>query len=211
MKKTIRYLVGIVALIIILLLSFDVKKLDEYKVSHSEKAFSATDYALDVWENKMPAVIKEAPELITLIDKLETDRESASESFGRKLGISSTWYFMARGEGFIDSIRDDYLLVDLNGNLRMQVATSFIFGNAVRDGSGVVDIDEFVNMTDFNNVSVALNHLVKERVIPELKKSALPGMKLDFAGAFELNEETGELDAIRVIPVSAKLSDGEQK
>jgi len=202
---------GIVAVIIILLLSFDVKKLDEYKASHSVKAFSATDYALDVWENKMPVVIKEAPEIISLIDMLETDRETAFESFGRKLGISSTWYFMARGEGIIDSIEDEFLLVDLNGNLHLQVATSFIFGNAVRDGSGEVDIDDFVNMTDFNNVSVALNNLVKEQVIPGLKKSASPGMKLDFAGAFELNEKTVDLNAIRVIPVLARLSDGEQQ
>ncbi len=88
----------------------------------------------------------------------------------------------------------------------LKIATGFIFGNAVREGSGKVNIDDFLNMTDFNNVSIAINKMVKENVASVLKRSASPGMKLEFAGAFELNEENISIEDLRVIPVSARLT-----
>lgn len=209
MKKPIKYLAAVLVVIIVLVLSFDFQKLDEYKATHTVKAFSANEYALDIWENKIPAVIEEAPEINALIDMLSSNRDQAFENYGQKLGISATWYFMTRGEGVIDSVEEEVLRVRISDRREVSVATGFIFGNAVRDGSGVVDIDEFVNMTDFNNVSVAINNLVKGEVVPLLKERARPGMRLEFAGAFELNEETGDLDEIRVIPVTATLTDEE--
>lgn len=210
MKKPYRYLLAIAGAIILLVLSFDIRKLDEYRATHTESVFSATTYALDVWENRIPPAIEAAPGLNSLLAMLVSDRERALESFGRKLGISATWYFLVTGKGTIDAVEEEALRVQLDDGRNVLVATGFIFGNAVRDGSGVVDIDDFVNMTDFNDVSVAINNLVKEQVVPLLKETAGPGMHLEFAGAFELNEETGDPDAIRVIPVSVKLADGEQ-
>jgi predicted lipoprotein len=98
--------------------------------------------------------------------------------------------------------------VAVDEKTKIQVATDFIFGNAIRDGSGIVNINEFLNMTDFNNVSVAINKMVKEKVVSRLKKSAKPGMILEFVGATEMNEENMDLNNIRGIPVSAKLNDG---
>ncbi len=114
---------------------------------------------------------------------------------------------MAKGEGVVDSVMEESLRIDIGQNNKIQLATSFIFGNAVRDASGAVNIDDFINMTDFNNVSVALNKLVKEKVANDLKNSAKPGTKLQFAGAIEVNEENTDLNAIRVIPVAVKFSD----
>jgi predicted lipoprotein len=96
----------------------------------------------------------------------------------------------------------------VNGGFQTRVATAFIFGNAIRDGSGAVNIDEFLNMTDFNNVSIEINNLVKNNLVPVLNKNAKPGMKLQFAGAFEIKEDDIDVQSIRVIPVSVKLSDG---
>ncbi len=206
MKKSIKYGLGILVILVVLFFSFRIEKLDEYKAAKTAYVFDATSYAQDVWNEKMSAVINNAPEIVSLVELLKTNREKAFEDFGRKLGISKTWYFMAQGEGVVDSVMEESLLVDIGDNKTIQLATSFIFGNAVRDASGVVNIDDFINMTDFNNVSVALNKLVKEEVANELKNSAKPGMKLQFAGAIELNEENTDLNAIRVIPVAVKFS-----
>ena len=113
---------------------------------------------------------------------------------------------MAKGEGVVDSVGEESLLVNIGDDKKIQLATSFIFGNAVRDASGAVNIDDFINMTDFNNVSVALNKLVKDEIAGELKSPAKPGMKLGFAGAFEINEENTDINSIRVIPVSVEIT-----
>ena len=206
MKKPIKYVFGSLAIFVVLFFSFRIEKLDEYKAAKTVTTFDATSYAHDVWNNKIPAVISEAPEIVSLLKLLKTNKQEAFEDYGKKLGISKTWYFMAKGECVIDSVMDESLLVNIGYNKKIQLATSFIFGNAVRDASEAVNIDDFINMTDFNNVSVALNKLVKEEVASQLRNSAKPGMKLQFAGAIEVNGENISLNAIRVIPVAVKFS-----
>jgi len=209
MKRTFKYIFGIAALLVLLILSLDIRKLDKHLAAQTSDTFDAGEYAARVWEQEIPGVILEASEIGYLVDMLSNEPESIFETRGRKLGISSTWYFMVRGSGIIDSVEEEYLLVRVDG-IQVELATAFIFGNAIRDGSGVVDIDEFVNMTDFNNVSIALNQRVKEEVIPELLKVARPGMNLEFAGAVEISEEHIKTNPIRVIPVSVIFADAIQ-
>ena len=49
------------------------------------------------------------------------------------------------------------------------IATEFIFGNAVRDATGLININEFKNTMDFNNVSAELNRIIREKVLPQFK------------------------------------------
>lgn len=204
MKRPVKYVLGIAAVLLLVYLSLDIQKLDVYLAAQPAKAFDANEYARVVWDQKIPVAIREAPEILSLLDLLRSDPEQAFEQWGRKLGISGTWYFMTKGTGVIDSVEEEDLLIRLDRDTRVELATGFIFGNAIRDGSGVVDIDEFVNMTDFNNVSIELNSLVKEHVIPELVRSAEAGLSLEFAGAFEIREDQPDIHSIRIIPVSAK-------
>lgn len=208
MKKPIKYSLGILAALLVLFLSLDIQKLDDHKAADTSVHFSAKEYAGEFWENELPAVIEQAPAVLPLIELLQNDPVRAFQDFGRKLGISKTWYFMTKGEGVIEAVEEENLLVTVNGGFQARIATSFIFGNAIRDGSGAVDIDNFLNMTDFNNVSIEINNLVKDNVVPVLKKNVTPGMKLQFAGAFEIKEDDIDVQSIRIIPVSVKLSDG---
>jgi predicted lipoprotein len=207
MKRYLRYILGILAIVLVLFFSLDLQKLDEHRASQGTDVFDANDYALELWEHQIPEALSRAPELGSLVNMLATDPGGAFESMGRKLGISGTWYFLTRGQGMVESVEEEFLWVLVDHRIRIQLATAFIFGNAIRDGSGVTDIDEFVNMTDFNQVSIALNRKVKEEVVPELKKLAGPGTTLEFAGAFEIREDQVDINSIRVIPVSFRLID----
>lgn len=204
MKKPIQYILAILAVILVLYLSLDIEKLEAHKATDTGTEFNAAEYARNLWDSGILTASGNAPELNMLLGLLETDPESAYEEYGHKLGISSTWYFMASGEGIIEKLEEDDLMVALNEHRQIRIATGFIFGNAVRDGSGAVDINEFVNMTGFNNVSVELNNMVKQEVVPELKNSAQVGMKITFTGAFEFAEDSQDLE-IRIIPVSTQL------
>ena len=88
MKRPIKYILGIVAIIVVLIFSFRIEKLDKHEAAKSIKVFNATDYAEEVWNNKMPAIINDAPEIVSLVELLKTNKEKAFEDFGKKLGIS---------------------------------------------------------------------------------------------------------------------------
>jgi predicted lipoprotein len=208
MRKAYRYIIGILAVIAALYFSLDLQKLDAYRATATSDAFDAEAYARDVWENRMPELAKAAPELTEVMDMLAKNPEKAFETLGHKLGISRTWYFMARGTATIEELEEENILVRLGSGMQVRLATAFIFGNTIRDGLGAVDIDQFLNMTDFNQVSVALNQIVKEEVVPGLLSNAKSGMEVEFTGAFEILEDQIDLDTIRIIPIQAILSDG---
>ncbi|WP_346857817.1 DUF2291 family protein [uncultured Draconibacterium sp.] len=208
MNKTIKYIVGIVVLILVLYFSFDIQKLNVHKAANTNIQFNAKEFAQNFWETQLTVCISNAPEISEVTKQLELNPEIVFQNYAHKLGISKTHYLFVKGSGTIESVEDEFLLVRTGETTYIQVATDFIFGNAVRDGSGEVDINQFVNMTDFNNVSVALNKLAKEKVVSRLQKSAKVGMTIEFTGAAEINEENIDVITLRIIPVNAKLSDG---
>ena len=208
MRKPIQYIMGILAVVLVVFLSLDIRRLDKVKASAGDIVENADEYALRFWETELPSCIENALETDRFFSMIRTDPQQAFNDYGHKLGISHTWYFMLKGSGEIASVEDEYLVVNTDAHHTVQIAIDFIFGNAVRDGSGRVNIDNFINMTDFNNVSLAINKLVKDRVVAELKKSAKPGMIIEFSGATEINEEDINTDTVRIIPVSYKLTDG---
>lgn len=207
MAKVIKYSVGILAAILVLYLSLDIQNLEKQRAAANTTTFNANDYTARFWNDSLPVAIANAPQLPDVLKLLNENPENAFERYGKKLGISKTHYFMLKGKGTIEKIEDEFLVLVLGENTKVKIATDFIYGNSVRDGSGKVNIDDFLNMTDFNAVSVAINKLVKDKVVSRLRKSAAVGQWLEFTGAMELSEENIDLTAISLIPVSVKLSD----
>lgn len=208
MNKIVKYSIGVLAIVAVVYFSLDIQKLDKYKAAYTDVKFNAMEFAQQFWDNELKDCINNATDVNAAILQLEVNPEVAFEKYGHKLGISKTYYLILKGTGIIESVEEEYLLVRIDEKMQVEVATDFIFGNAIRDGSGKVDINQFVNMTDFNNVSVALNKLAKEKVVARLKKSAKAGMQIEFTGATEMNEDNIDVTKIRVIPIAAKLTDG---
>jgi len=208
MNKTIKYILEIIAILLVVYFSLDIENLQKHQASTTKKTFDATEYAARFWKDDLPKSIADAIPVTSLLKSLEDDPQNAFQKYGRKIGISKTDYFMVKGKGIIQSVEDDYLEVTVGDNTNIRVATGFIFGNAVRDGSGQVNINNFLNMTDFNNVSIAIDKLVKEKVVSRLRKAAAKGKQLDFAGATEIQEDHVDLDSLRIIPIQAIISDG---
>ncbi len=208
MSKSLKYIIGITAAVLLCYLSLDIRDLEKYRATTGPVVKNATDYATEFWNNTLPLCITSATELGSLLELLNDSPESAFQKYGRKLGISGTYYFMVRDKGIIDRIEAEYIVVNLDDQKKIKIAIDFIFGNAVRDGSGKVNINDFTNMTDFNDVSVAINKLVKENVVKPLRDSAMTGRTLEFAGAMEISEGNVDLSEVVLIPVSIKFSDG---
>jgi len=211
MSKIYKILIGVFATILVLYLSLDIQTIEKYRAKSHTGNFSASDYAAKFWEDSLSSSIMNAPKIIDLLKILEENPGNAFKKWGHKLGISKTCYFMVKGEGVIEKVEDEFLVVAIANQTKINIAVDFIYGNAIRDGSGKVNIDYFLNMTDFNNVSVAINKLAKEKVVVRLKKNGQKGKLIDFAGALEISEENVDLTTLRIIPVSVKLSDGKSE
>lgn len=184
------------------------KKLDEYKVSHTTKVFDASAYAAGFWKDKLIPNLDKAIDLPQLLELLAVDPGKSFSEHSHALGIGNLRYFLVKGSGLIDSVLEDRVRITLRqapGAPGISLATEFIFGNAVRDATGLININEFTNTMDFNAVSDGLNRIIREQVVAPVKPNLMAGKAISFTGALELNQEHYDSSALEVIPVQINI------
>jgi predicted lipoprotein len=208
MKKPIRYAVFLVTLAFLVYNSVYFKKLDEVKAGTTE--FKPAKYANDFWDKKLTPAMSAATETGGLLTLLKTEKQKAFDAHSHALGIGNIKYFLVKGTAKVTDVGENEVTVKLESEKekpQMRIATEFVFGNAVRDASGKIDINEFANSMDFNNVSAEINKIIREKIIPPFKAKVKNGDTVDFVGAIELNQEHLKLENIEIIPVSLKIRD----
>jgi predicted lipoprotein len=206
--KAVKYIITVGVIILVAYHSVYFKKLDEVKAVLSAKEFNAPAYAQKYWSDKLIPNLGKAIEITRLSTLLLSDPTKTFDNYSHALGIGNLRYFLVRGRGQIESVNEDDVTVLMEGDSSKRtiiIATEYIFGNAVRDATGAININEFENTMDFNNVSAEINKIIRERVLPPFKKQAHKGILIEFTGAIELNKEHLDLQNIEVLPVEIKL------
>ncbi|WP_100611214.1 DUF2291 family protein [Confluentibacter lentus] len=206
MSKLVKYFVFIIATGLLLYSSISLEPLDKHKIKQDKNIFSAKDLAANFMLNEtssLPAI--DASDFLEGISKNVNEYCS---SYGKKLGISSDYNFIIEGIGTVESVKEEDVLVSLvnSDKLQILIATDFIFGNTIRDASGIADIGDFQNTMDFNNISVELNNIVRETIVPSFKQKVKEGDTLYFKGAVEVNIKRVNLQKLRVIPLIVKFN-----
>src|SRR5215831_6596425 len=209
MKAT-KYIIIVVVIAVVAYNSVYFKKLDEVKASKAASEFNAAQYAQTFWNTKLIPNLNKAIDITKLSAKLSTDAAKTFNTYSHALGIGNLRYFLVSGKGTITSVNEDDVSVLLDSSKQsITIATEYIFGNAVRDATGLININEFNNTMDFNNVSAEINKIIREKVLPSFKQHAKKGNKIEFVGAIELNKEHLDLSKIEVIPVSLSVMSDE--
>ena len=206
MSKVLKYSTWIVIILFLGYHSVYFKKLKGKSASAGK--FNAKQYAQTFWKEKLTPELSKAIELNNLISLLKTNPNEIFDKHSHALGIGNIRFFLVRGEGEITSVNENDItvLVKLDtAQMPAKLITEYVFGNAVRDASGLLDINEFTNMNDFNTISEELNNIVRTKVLPPVKANAKKGMKIQWVGAIELNREHLNLDDIEVIPIEIKI------
>lgn len=206
MKKALKYFGGVILLVVLGFNSVYFRKLDQMKASSSK--FDAKAYARNYFNNKLILSLSNAVEINQLISLLETNREQAFEKYSHALGIGNIRYFLVRGEGQVTSINENDVIILAQADTMkktIRVATEFVFGNAIRDASGRIDVNEFSNTMDFNSVSSEINKIVRAEVLPRFKARVKKGDTIQFAGAIELNKEHLNVEDIELMPVQLEI------
>ncbi len=173
------------------------KKLSEIKKQQSA-AFNFNSFADSLYYKgilKRPNTI----DLQELLAQIETNSDSAFKIHGNRLGIGNTAFFMVKGTGKVISIVDGEIMVKTAQNSIVSINTKYIFGNAIRDASGLVKLTDFKTNAEFNKVSEALNTVIREKALPPISKNIQVGNEISFVGALKLSKK--EDFALSILPV----------
>lgn len=197
-----KYVAGSLLLLIVAYNSVYFKKLDEVKAAG--KKFDAAAFAKTFLANQLTPKLGTAPTIDSLIALLSTDKDKAFDTYSHATAIGNVRYFLVKGNGTITAINENDMTVQTDKE-NITMATEFIYGNALRDASGLFDITAFTNTADINNVSSELNKIIRNDVAAPFKAKAKVGDKIQFSGAIELNKERMNLKNIEVIPAMIQI------
>ncbi len=180
----------------------------ESLTKHNEKKisqiFDAGLYARNFWENILPEILNNAVEITALLSLLQSDLNQAVDLYGGTVGVSRTHAFLVKGMGRITNIKQDGFTLELNetGKDTIIIQTDYIFGNAIRDASRVIQVSNFASTMEFNAISNEINKIVLSEVIPSFIESIEIDDTLKFIGAIEINENNINFTSLQIVPIS---------
>ena len=168
------------------------------------QTFEPAAFAEKFWTEKLRPAAARAPDSALLLPALRRDYSRALKEHSRRVGLGGVSYFFMRGSGRVSAVERNRLLVDADGTT-IAIRTGPVFDNTVRDGSGLIEVNDVPGLTEFNALSAQLNHLVETRVQPALKTAAV-GATIEFAGCAEAPEALpAGGPALTLIPVQAEV------
>jgi predicted lipoprotein len=202
-SKYIKYILGMLASGFLIYHSIYFESLEKVRHKEISMQFNAKVFAINFWENKLLKQLNNAVDAVILLELFSTNMPEAVNRYARTLGVSSQHAYLIKGQGIIKSINSNGLLLSLTTapNLQLILATSEIFGNAVRDATGLLDVSDFPSTMEFNTISVEINQIVLSKVVPLILNQAHEGQIVEFIGATEVNEDNPQINPLRLIPI----------
>ncbi|HLX68440.1 MAG TPA: DUF2291 family protein [Verrucomicrobiae bacterium] len=185
---------------------FHVVPLKTVKAEQTAAKFDAPQFSEAFWTNKLLPDTEKSVDAKTLLTVIQSDPATAKKKFSRSVGLSESYFYFLSGNGRVVAISDDGIslaITDNSTNAEVLLQTGLIFGDAIRDGTGLLDPSTYPNSQDFNDISAALDHIVETRVLPELKREVKVGVTISFAGCAEVDDESTDLKPLKVIPIRA--------
>lgn len=178
--------------------SIYIESLDDLK-QKKDSNFDFAKYSQDLYQQILAK--SQAVELSQLLSSFAENDHANIAKYGNRLGIGSSAYYLVKCQAKILEVQGDRLKVLAAGNRPLEIDTKFIFGNAIRDASGLVKLTDFKTTAEFNKISESLNTIIREKAIPEELKTIKAGDTIDIVGAVKLGEKQHDLLNLSVLPI----------
>jgi predicted lipoprotein len=204
-KQMIKYGLAVIVVLFIAFNSVYFKKLSDVKAS-AVKQFDAAKYARNYLKTQLIPSAGNAPQADQLLAMLKTNPVNAFKTYAHGLDIGNIRFFMVQGHVVVSSVDENDVYVLTRDKQNIKIAIEYVFGNALRDAPGLININDFTNTMDLNNIAAEVDKIVRTEVLPPFKSVVKKGDTISFAGAFELNQEHINLNNIEVIPVTLKIN-----
>lgn len=167
-------------------------------------AFDPVSFATNFWSEQLQPATRDTPPAGPLLAALRHNPAAAAQVHARRVGLGSAAYYFVHGLGRVTAIERNRLLLEIEG-VTVALRTGPVFGNAVRDGTGLLDVNQVPGLAEFNAVSAALNRLVEERVQLAFRTTTI-GATISFTGCAEAPESVpSDGPLLTFIPVQAEV------
>jgi len=185
-----------------------VVRTDSVGLAQQEAAFDPADFANRFWNDRLIPSLSQAPDAATVLKAFRASPVAARGKFGRTVGVSSTTLLVVRGNGTIVTVDKKGVGVALERDAKgpdVVLQTGLLFGNTVRDATGLLDAGDFSDSRQFNEISTELNRIIETRVIPTLKEKSATGRRINFAGCADIQDESEIIRPLKIIPLVVRV------
>lgn len=193
----------LVAVVVVVIAAFNVKVIAvgdlEPTESFDPATFAAENYASEI----VPQIEAEASDLATLLDDLAAGADPAD--FGNTSGAGSAFAFPVTLTAVAGTPAPPALPLTVEGvpsevSVQLQIGPA-ISGTAIRDVTGTISFNQFVNQLEYQEVATELNNQVRESVLSTIDPASLQGKTLRITGAFlRVNP-----DLVSIVPVTIEV------
>ena len=207
MNKFVKYVLVVAAVGLVGYKSVYIKKLSEVKNSTGEK-FDAVSFSTKLWNERMPSKMDSAVDLAVLMNAVSMDKEAALKQYSNALGIGNYRYALIKTNAKVIAVNEDEIQLQLpiaDSQMNAVLATEYIYGNAIRDASALVDVKDFPNSSDLNGISEEMNKIIRTNVLPSFKTTVKKGDTLAITAAVELNKAHLKWTGLELLPVRLQI------
>jgi predicted lipoprotein len=209
MKRLLPWLIGVtvVAGLCWAFPPFRVHSLKAVREAQMSTQFNAADFVGRFWGERLLPATEQAADVTQVLAAVANGPAKVREQFGRTVGVSSSYFLFVRGLGRVVSTSDGSVGLSVRGEgdtAEIAVPLGLVFGNAVRDGTGLLSSSEYPNAQEFNDISAALNRIIETNVLPQLQQIAKVGKRIAFAGCVEVADEETDLQPLKLVPITVK-------
>ncbi len=195
---------GVAALVLLYFFPiFRVVSLEEVRQKQAADQFDAVEFVSEFWTQSLMPRAEGAVHLPVLIASHSADAKDAAARFGNRLGVSTKAFYLVSVSGTITSLDDAIIevAVDDMADQMVLIERGPVFGNTVRDASGLLNIGDFENTQQFNSISAQLNLVVEQQVLPPFANSAQVGQQVKLVGGIELADGSPAPKTLYLTPV----------
>ena len=171
--------------------------------------FDAVQYAEERYAAEVvPNIQENAVPITELLPQIIEDPEAAGEQYGHRSGSSSPFAYPTSGEGVAGAVDGTLLPLTIKGvpgdvQVMIQIGPA-INGTALRDATGLVDFNDFLNQIEYANAATELNNKVKTDVLADFDAAGAEGKTVRFVGAFAYGSNPA---VIQVTPVELEVTE----
>ncbi len=183
---------------------FHVRSLKLMREARGDQQLDAAEFAFRFWNEQLLPAAETAADAAAVLEAIASAPQTAREQFGRTVGVADSYFLFVRGSGTVVSADENSVGLSLQADSdepQIAIELGFVFGNAVRDATGLIDASSYPNAQEFNDISAALNGMVETNVLPRLRQLARVGTRIRFAGCAEVGDEELDLKPLKLVPV----------
>jgi len=186
---------------------FRVVSRESLRAERDRKSFNAADFVQTYWQQKLTPAFSDAADASAVLAALRETPEQARTQFGRTAGIGRESLYFFRGSGKIVSVDKKEVGISLSDKEQadLTLQTGLLFGNTVRDATGLLSADDYSNSQHFNEISSELNRTIETTVLPPLRTAAKVGAEIEFMGCAAVTNLPRDITPLKVVPLEVKF------